>query len=81
MQSRYSAIYFGSTKDEVLKYFATFKEFLKTQTGDKVEKFHLDNSGECVSKPFKDFCAKCGIIIEFISPYSPFQNRIVEHLC
>ena len=37
-RSQYLVIYFGNTKDGVLKNFATFKEFIETQSGNKVKK-------------------------------------------
>ena len=77
-KSRYSAVYFGNTKDEVLKHFETFKAFLETQTGNKVKHLHSDNGGEYVNKLFKDFCAKNGVIMETTAPYSPAQNGIAE---
>ena len=58
----------------------TFKELVETQTGNKTKKFHSDNDGEYVNKPFKEFCAKHGIIMEMTAPYSPAQNRIAEQL-
>ena len=79
-RSRYLIIYFRSTKDEALKHFTTFKEFLETQTGNKIKKFCSDNGGEYVNKPFKEFRAKHGIIMEMMAPYSPAQNGIVEWL-
>ena len=48
--ARYSGIYFGNTKDEALKHFIVFKEFVKTQTGNKLKKFRSDNGGEYVNK-------------------------------
>ena len=37
--TRYSGIYFWNTKDEALKHFIVFKEFVETQTGNKLKKF------------------------------------------
>ena len=79
-RSRYSIIYFRSIKYEALKHFVTLKEFLETQTGNKIKKFHSDNSGEYVNKLFKEFCTKHGIIMEMTAPYLPAQNVIVERL-
>ena len=78
--ARYSRIYFKNTKDEALSNFIVFKEFVKTQTGNKLKKFQSDNGGEYVNKPFKDFCAKNGINMETTAPYLPSQNRIAKHL-
>ena len=79
VKSRYLAVYFGNTKDEALKHFETFKAFVETQTGHKLNRFRSDNSGEyIINKTFKDFCAKYGIITETTVPYSPVQNGIAE---
>ena len=73
-------VYFGNTKDEVFNYFQVFKEFLETQTGNKLKKFCSDNGGEYVNRPFQESCAQHGIIMEMTAPYSPSQNGIAEHL-
>ena len=81
-RSRYLVIYFGSTKDEALRHFVTFKEFVETQTGNKIKKFRSDNGGEYVNKPFKDFCAKHGIIMETTAhihlPKTGLRNDLTE---
>ena len=71
---------FGNAKDGVLKNFVTFKEFIESQSGNKVKKFQSDNSGEYVNKLFRDFCTSRGIIMETMLPYSLAQNEIVERL-
>jgi gag-polypeptide of LTR copia-type/Pol polyprotein, beta-barrel domain/Integrase core domain/Domain of unknown function (DUF4219)/GAG-pre-integrase domain/Zinc knuckle len=79
-KTRYSTVYFGNTKDEALKNFASFKSFIETQTGNKVKRFRSDNGGEYTSKAFKEYCATLGIIMETTAPYSPAQNGIAERL-
>ena len=74
----YSHVYFSNTKQDMLKNLMVFKEFVETQTGNKLKTFHSDNGGEYVNKPFKEFCAQNGIIMETTVPYSPSQNGIVE---
>jgi transposase InsO family protein len=80
VKTRYTEIYLGITKDEVLRHFKSFKQFIETQTGNKVKWFRSDNGGEYVNKSFKNFCAKNGIIMETTAPYSPSQNGIAERL-
>ena len=53
-------IYFGNTKDEVLKHFVMFKESIETQIGNRVKRLHSDNEGEYINKQFKEFCASQG---------------------
>ena len=79
-KTRYSAIYFGSAKDEALPHFRLFKEFIEVQSGNKIKRFRSDNGGEYINKPFKDFCSTSGIIMETTVPYSPAQNGIAERL-
>ena len=78
IKSWYLAIYFGNTKDEVLRHFELYKGFIETQTGHKLKKFWSDNGGGYVNKNFKDFCGKHGIIMETTAPYSLAQNWIAE---
>ena len=80
IKSRYSAIYFSNTKDEVLRHFELYKAFIETQTGHELKKFRSDNGGEYVNKNFEDFCGKHGISMETTAPYSPAQNGIAEQL-
>ena len=80
LKTRYSVIYFGSTKDEALKHFEAYKAMVETQTGSKLKRFRSDNGGEYINKPFKDFCAKYGILMETTAPYSPAQNGVAERL-
>ena len=80
LKTRYSVIYFGSTKDEALKHFEAYKAMVETQTGSKLKRFRSDNGGEYINKPFKDFCTKHGILMETTAPYSPVQNGVAERL-
>lgn len=79
-KTRYSVLYFGHTKDEALQHFQSYKQFVETQTGNKLKRFRSDNGGEYVNKSFKEFCATNGIIMETTAPYSPAQNGIAERL-
>ena len=54
-KTRYSMVYFGNTKDETLKNFETFKNFIETQTRNKVKRFRSDNGGEYTNKSFKEY--------------------------
>ena len=79
-KTRYSTVYFGSTKNEALTNFETFKGFIETQTGKRVKWLRSDNGGEYINKPFKEYCATQGIIMETTASYSPAQNGIAEQL-
>ena len=38
----------------------------------------MENGGEYTSSDFMGFCAKEGIMREWIAPYNPLQNGIAE---
>ena len=71
-------IYFSHTKTEVLRYFKEYKALIENQTNKKLKHFQSDSGSEYINKPFKTFCAKAGIIMEQMVPYSPVQNGIAE---
>ena len=75
-----TSTYFGRMKEDTLKNLMVFKEFVETQSCNKLKAFHSDNGGEYVNKSFKEFCTKNGIIMETTAPYSPSQNGIAEWL-
>lgn len=79
-KSWYSMIYFRNTKDEALRNFTMFKEFIETQTGNKLKRFQSNNGGEYINKAFKEFCTQHGLIMETTAPYSLAQNGITEQL-
>jgi transposase InsO family protein len=51
---------------------------VENQTGKKIIVLRSNNGGEYTSKEFMDFCAREGIRREFIVPYSPQPNGVVE---
>ena len=79
-KTRYSTVYFGSIKNEALKNFEAFKGFIETQTRKRVKQLRSDNGGEYINKPFKEYCATQGIIMETTVPYSPAQKGIAKRL-
>ena len=46
--------------------------------GKKIKTLRSDNGGEYIDGDFTDFCAKEGIKREWIAPYNPKQNGVVE---
>lgn len=64
--TRYSVVYFENTKDEMLRNFKRFKNFVETQTSNRLKVFHSDNGGEYVNKVFKEYCIQHGIILHLI---------------
>jgi transposase InsO family protein len=76
--SRKTWIYFLKTKDGVLARFQEFKAQVENLTGRRIKVLRLDNGGEYTSRDFSDFCIEAGIKREYIVPYNPQQNGVVE---
>jgi GAG-pre-integrase domain len=58
VKTQFTEIYLGTMKDEVLRHFESFKQFIETQTGNILRRFRSDNGREYVKKSFKDFVPK-----------------------
>ena len=71
-------IYFLKAKGEVFDRFQEFKALVESQTGKKIKALRFDNGGEYTSNEFEDFCTQHGIHRQFIVPYNPQQNGVVE---
>jgi len=68
-------VYFLKSKDEVLDYFKTFKNFAEKQMDLKIKK--LRTGCECVNNEFKKFLQNAGIKHK-ISVFTLEQNGIAE---
>jgi hypothetical protein len=77
-KTRYTAIFFLRTKDEMYARFLVFYEWAHTQKGTKVKKLRMDNAGENLSDRIKAAFAKRGIQLELTAPNSPHQNGVAE---
>ena len=53
---------------------------VENQTGRKLKCLRTDNGGEFKSEEFVKFCRERGIRREYMAPYSPKQNGIVERI-
>ena len=53
--SRYTAIYFMRSKDEVLSKFKEYAAIAMNTTGNNIQVLHTDNGVEYTSKEFDDF--------------------------
>jgi transposase InsO family protein len=71
-------IYFLKTKDGVLAKFQEFKAQVENLTEKKIKVLRSDNGGEYTSKDFNNLCIEAGIKREYIVPYNPQQNGVVE---
>jgi hypothetical protein len=59
--SRKSFCYFLKNKSECFTKFQEFKEFAKSQSGNKIKVLRNDNNGEFTSKAFTTFFINHGI--------------------
>jgi transposase InsO family protein len=76
--SRKTWIYFLKKKDEVFKWFRSFKALVENQTGKKIKILRTDNGTEYESNEFNDYCREAGIKRETTTPYTPEQNGVAE---
>ena len=75
--TRYCYVYLLKSKDEAIEKFELYKNEVETQLKGKIKSIRSDRGGEYVS-PFREFCAKHGIIHQVTAPYSPQSNGIAE---
>lgn len=78
--SRYSTIYFLTSKDEVLDKLKIYNNIIKNRIGRSIRNLRSDNAGEYRSKEFKQYTDSQGIVHQFTIPYTPAQNGIAERL-
>jgi transposase InsO family protein len=71
-------IYFLKTKDGVLVRFQEFRAQVENLTERKIKVSRSYNGGEYTSKDFCDLCIEARIKREYIVPYIPLQNGVVE---
>lgn len=76
--SRKTWIYFLKKKDEVFKWFRSFKALVENQTRNKIKILRTDNGTKYESNEFNDFCREVGIKRETTFTYTPKKNGVVE---
>jgi hypothetical protein len=67
-------------KSEVLDILIRFYTLIEAQFGIRILIIRLDNAGEFKSAKWTLFCNNKGIVCEYTSPYTPYQNGIAERL-
>ena len=60
------------------EFFFWWKKMIKTQTGRKIKKLRLDNSGEYKNDPFLEVCQDEDSFRHFTNTNSPQQNGMSE---
>ena len=73
-------IYYLKSKesDEVLDKFREFRALVENQSRKQIKLLRSDNGGDYTFGGFVYFCSEVGIKREFIVPYKPQHNGVVE---
>ena len=79
-KSRYTWVYFLSSKDQVFAKFVEWKTNVELSTGQKVKTLRTDNGGEYTSKQFDTYLKKEGVRHELTIPKTPEQNGVAERM-
>ena len=53
---------------------------VKRETGNPLKRLRIDNGGEYISKKFKEYCFKHGIMHKKTVPGTPHHNGVVERM-
>nr|AAP53706.1 retrotransposon protein, putative, unclassified [Oryza sativa Japonica Group] len=76
--SRYSWVFFMTTKDEAFQHFRGLFLRLELEFPGSLKRIRSDNGGEFKNASFEQFCNERGLEHEFSSPRVPQQNSVVE---
>jgi transposase InsO family protein len=76
---RYMWLELIRSKDEALRFFKKVKALAENERGSKLLAFRSDRGGEFNSADFTNFCEENGVRHLTTAPYTPQQNRVVEH--
>ena len=71
-------IYFLKKKDELFKWFRSFKALVKNKIEKKIKILRTDNGTKYESNGFNEFCGEAGIKTETTTIYNPEENGVVE---
>jgi transposase InsO family protein len=72
------SVHFLKSKDQAVIAFAKFKAEAENRVGYKIKTVRSDRGGEFLAAAFKDVCEQARISRQFIAPFSPQQNGVVE---
>jgi transposase InsO family protein len=77
--SRYAWVFFLEEKGETFGFVRDLVLRLRNKRhGDAIRVIHSDNGLELRNSRFKTFCHELGLEHQFLSPYTPPQNGVVE---
>jgi hypothetical protein len=76
--SRWMQVYLLKSKDQAIDYFVKYKDEVENSTGCRIKTLRSDRGGEFLAGVFAGVCEHAGIKRQFIAPYTPQQNGVVE---
>ena len=79
-KSRFTAVYFMKTKDQVLEKFKEYEAMVTNMTEKKIKILRSDNGGEYTSKEFSNYLKEKGIQHQLSVPRTPQQNGVAERM-
>ncbi|CAB3988910.1 Retrovirus-related Pol poly from transposon TNT 1-94 [Paramuricea clavata] len=79
-KSRFTAVYFMKTKDQLLDKFKEYEAMVTNITGKKIMILRSDNGGEYTSKEFVNYLKEKGIQHQLSVPRTPQQNGVAERM-
>ena len=79
-KSRFTAVYFMKTKDQVLEKFKEYEAMVTNMTEKKIKILRSDNGGEYTIKEFSIYLKEKGIQHQLSVPRTPQQNGVAERM-
>lgn len=76
--SRFTCIYFLSSRSEVFGRFKEYLTYSQRFTSSQLKVLRSDNGGEYTLREFDSFCKNHGIQRHFTVSYTPEQNGVAE---
>jgi len=76
--SRFSTIALLNNKGQLFDEFVKFKVRAERQLGGKVKIVRCDGGGENLSRKFREYLEKEGMVYELTCPYTPELNGVAE---